>query len=116
MKQFMLIFRNDFKSEFQQSPEQMQQVMTQWIDWLAGITAEGKMADNGNRLGSTGKTVRNELVTDGPFTEIKEIVGGYIIVHGNEVGEAVLIAQKCPILSLGGSVEVRNVVDINGNA
>lgn len=115
MKEFMLIFRNDFKSEFQQSPEQMQQVMTKWMDWLAKITAEGKMSDKGNRLGSEGRTVKAGTITDGPYTEIKEIVGGYIIVKGNNIDDAVAIAGKCPILELGGSVEVRNVVDIAGN-
>lgn len=115
MKEFALFFRNDFKSEFEQSPDQAQQVMTQWMEWLSGIAAQGKMADNGNRLGKEGRVVKASAVTDGPFTEIKEIVGGYIVVKALNIEEASDIAAKCPILTLGGSVEVRNVVDINGN-
>ena len=108
-----MIFRNDYNTDAYQSPEQMQVLMQQWMDWLGSMAAQNKVVSSGNRLGSQGKVVRpGKLVTDGPYTELKEFVGGYIIVRADSVEEAAKMAKNCPILTVGGSVEVRDVVDI----
>jgi hypothetical protein len=110
MKEFLLVFRNDYKSMPKGSPEEMQAIMKQWMDWMGGIAAQNKLADKGNRLGSEGKVVRpNNVVTDGPYTEIKELIGGYISVKAASYDEAVEMAKGCPILLVGGNVEVRDV-------
>ena len=111
MKEFMMIFRNEKKNE-KPSPEQMQAMIKQWQDWIGGIAAQGKFVAT-NALGFEGKTIDAKgIVTDGPYTELKEIVGGYIIVKSENIDEALKLSEGCPVLSLGGKVEVRDVMVI----
>jgi len=118
MKEFVLVFRNSVNPDAKPSPEQMQQVMANWMDWMGNIAAQGKLADKGNRLSMTeAKTVKGgNAVTDGPYTEIKEFINGYIVVKTGSIDEAVEIAKKCPILQMGGNVEVRKVVAPDDNS
>lgn len=118
MKEFVLIFRNSVSPDFKPSPEQMQQVLTDWMNWMGSIAAQEKLVDQGNRLSmSQAKTVKpNDVITDGPFTEIKEFINGYIVVKGKSIEEAVSIAKDCPILSIGGNVEIRAVVTPDDNS
>jgi hypothetical protein len=110
MKDFLLLFRSDFARLAQVSPEQMQATTKKWMDWIGGIAAQNKLADRGNRLEKTGKVVKGEnVITDGPYSEIKESIGGYTIVKAATIDEAVEIAKGCPIYTLGGSVEVREI-------
>ncbi len=110
MKEFMMIFRNEKNNHPHPSPEQMQAAVKQWQDWIGGIAAQGKFVAT-NALGFEGKTINaNGLVLDGPYAEIKEIVGGYIIVKADNLDEAVKLADGCPTLSTGGKVEVRDVM------
>jgi hypothetical protein len=58
-----------------------------------------------------GKVVKpNNLVTDGPYMEIKESIGGYAVVKADSVEEAADLAKGCPVLNLGGNVEVREIM------
>lgn len=118
MKEFVLIFRNSANPDAKPSPEQMQQVMTSWMNWLGSIAAQDKLVDRGNRLSMTeAKTVTpNHMVTDGPYTEIKEYINGYTLVKASDMDEAVELAKQCPILSIGGKVEVRQVVSPDDNS
>lgn len=110
MKDFLLVFRNDYSQQTKPSPEEMQAVMKLWMDWIGGIAAQNKLTSAGNPLESGGKVVRaNNVITDGPYTEIKELIGGYSIVKAKDLDEAAGLAQGCPILSFGGNVEVREV-------
>ncbi|MEO6733103.1 MAG: YciI family protein [Ferruginibacter sp.] len=113
MKEFMMIFRNE-KQEGGQAPsaEQMQAVMKQWQDWIGGIAAQGKYGST-NRLQSEGKTIKpGNIIMDGPYAEVKEIVGGYLVVKANSLDEAMEMAKACPNILYGGSVEVRSVMSI----
>ncbi len=112
MKEFLLVFRNDYKAASSGSPEEMQATMKQWMDWIGGIAAQNKLVSPGSALKSGGKVVRpNNMVTDGPYTEIKELIGGYTIVKAANIDDATKLADGCPILFEGGNVEVR---EING--
>jgi hypothetical protein len=111
MKDFLLVFRNDYSKQPKASPEEMQAIMKQWMDWIGGIAAQNKLTNAGNPLGSAGKVVRaNNVITDGPYTEIKELIGGYTIVKAETIDEAAGLAKGCPILHVGGNVEVREVI------
>ncbi|MBX9784211.1 MAG: YciI family protein [Chitinophagaceae bacterium] len=113
MKEFMMIFRMAPMPNFQPAPEQMQESIKQWQDWIGGIAAQGKFGST-NQLGFTGKTLKADgAVTDGPYAEVKEIVGGYIIVKANDIDDALALAKGCPILYMGGHVEVRDIMQIN---
>ncbi|WP_309640683.1 YciI family protein [Flavobacterium sp.] len=113
MKEFMMIFRSEINESFGPSPEQMQSSIQHWMDWMGGIAAQGKMA-SGNRLSFEGKTLKpNNVIADGPYAEVKEIIGGYVVVKATNIDEAMKLAEGCPILNHGGHVEVRSVISIN---
>ena len=112
MKDFMLVFRMDYQNVPKGSPEEMQALMKRWMDWFGGIAAQNKLAQRGNRLvPGSGKVVKpNNVVTDGPYMEIKEAIGGYTIVKAESLEEATEFAKGCPIIKEGGNVEVREVM------
>lgn len=113
MKEFMMIFRHTPMANFQMSPEQMQAEIKKWQDWIGGIAAQGKFVST-NQLGFEGKTLLpNKTITDGPYAEVKEIVGGYVIVTASSIDEAIKLAEGCPILFIGGHVEVRDIMKLN---
>jgi hypothetical protein len=93
------------------SPEQTQKVSEEWMAWFKRLTEEGK-AVAGHPLGVEGKSVsgKNRIVTDGPFAETKEAIGGYFMLDVGTIEEAVTIAQQCPGLPYGAKVEVRPVL------
>jgi hypothetical protein len=112
MEDFLLVFRTDYSSMPKGSPEQMQALAKRWMDWFGSIAAQNKLVERGNRLvPGTGKVVKpNAIVTDGPYMEIKESIGGYVIVKAASLEEAAELAKGCPILNFNGNVEVREVM------
>ena len=110
MKEFMMIFRTEKSDRPAPSPEEMQAMVKVWQDWIGGIAAQDKFVAT-NALGGQGRTVSSKgVVSDGPYAELKEIVGGYIIVKANDLDEAVTLSKGCPTLAIGGTVEVRDVM------
>ena len=117
MNEFALIFRNDFQPEVKFSPVEMQVIMQQWQSWMGGMAARGQLANSGNRLGGNGKTLKpNNVVTNGPYAELKEMVSGYILIKADDIDAAAEIAKGCPILNVGGNVEVRNIIPVRSEA
>jgi hypothetical protein len=92
------------------SPEQMQQVADQWMAWFNRLKNEGK-AVAGNPLEPGGVVVsgKNGVVSDGPFAESKETIGGYFLLKVPTLEEAIAIARQCPCLPYGIRVEVRAI-------
>ena len=90
--------------------------MTQrWNDWYEGLAAAGKVQharplELGGRVVSG---VNGQRVVDGPYAEAKEVVGGYFFLTVADIDEATAIAQKCPGLAVGLTVEVRPVADVS---
>jgi hypothetical protein len=108
MKDFLFLFRMNGAPAG--SPDEMQAMTKRWMDWIGGIAAQNKLTDRGNRLFSSGKVLKpGNVITDGPYTEIKESIGGYSIVKANSLEEATELAKGCPGLTVGGSVEVREI-------
>jgi hypothetical protein len=109
---FMLIFRG---TDWYQglSPDQMQQVADQWMEWFHRLKAQGTVLA-GDPLEPQGKVVsgRNgRVVSDGPFVESKETIGGYFLLKVADFDQAVAIARQCPGLPYGIRVEVRPVAE-----
>lgn len=106
----MLIFRHEDGKKLA-SPEQMQTWMKQTMDWVGGIAAQNKFSGSGGLLFDEARVVsHNNVVTNGPFGDIKETIGGYIIVKASSVEEAVEFAKGSPVLQgEGNSVEVRKL-------
>jgi hypothetical protein len=106
---YLLIFRGtDWYKDL--SPEQMQQVADQWMAWFNRLKDENKCVA-GNPLEREGKIVsgKNRVVSDGPFAESKETIGGYFLLKVGSLDEAVAIARQCPGLPYGIRVEVRPI-------
>jgi hypothetical protein len=111
MDEFLLLMRLDIiTKEAQPSPEQMQVYMKMYQDWVGGIAAQNKFI-GGTGLSMEGKVVKsNNVITDGPFAEIKESIAGFIMVKAKDFEEATGFAKDCPILQgEGNSVEVRKI-------
>jgi hypothetical protein len=115
MNEFILLFRSAQNGDARPTPEQLKDISKPWQDWMGSIAAQNKLANRGNRLGFEGAAVLpGNVVTDGPYAEVKEILGGYIVVKTASMDEAIELAKGCPILNTGGNVEVRSIVQING--
>jgi hypothetical protein len=109
MSSFMLIFRNSAPAT--DSPEQMQQHMQKWSAWFEGLTRTGAYKGQGAPLEAGGKVVRGsrKAVSDGPYAEAKDLVGGYAIVEAPDLAAAVELARGCPTYEKEGAVEIRPV-------
>jgi hypothetical protein len=110
MNEFMLIFRHEDGTKVA-SPEQIQIWMKQTMEWIGGIAAQNKFVSGTGLPFDDARVVgSNKVVTNGPFGEIKETIGGFIIVKADSVEEAVEYAKDCPVLQGdGNSVEVRKI-------
>lgn len=115
MKDFMMLFHSEPNPDFNPTPEQIQEEVKLWQDWIGGIGAQGKLKNPGEALGFEGKTMHADgTVTDGPYAEVKEIIGGFIVVTAASVDEATELAKGCPALENGGKVEVRDIMVFEG--
>lgn len=109
MSQFMYLFRTNPAGTRSLSPEQMQQILKKWMDWMESLEKAGHLQNPGQRLDPSGKVVRGKAksVTDGPYVEVKDFVQGFLVVSANDLDHAVQLANGCPILENDGTVEVR---------
>ncbi len=110
MEEFALIMRHE-DGKKTASPEQIQAWMKQTMDWIGGIAAQNKFVSGTGLPFDDARVVRPKgIVTNGPFGEIKETIGGFIVVKANSVDEAVEFAKGCPVLQgEGNSMEVRKI-------
>ena len=110
MSQFIYLFRG---GDIPASPEQMQKNMEKWVAWFKDLGATGHLKDPGNPLQPTGKVIKGKqkVITDGPYAEVKDVVGGYTVVEARDLTHALELSKDCPILDAGGSLEVRPVQD-----
>ena len=111
MKEYILLFRHE-NANGKVSPEQMQQWMKQQMDWVAGIAAQNKFVSGTGLLFEDAKVVNHQkMITNGPFGDIKETLGGYVIVKAESAEEAAEFAKGTPILmGEGNTVEVRQIL------
>src|SRR5690348_15513691 len=110
MKEFALLFRQPSYDYSQVSPADMQALTKKWQDWINGIKEQGKLSSHGPRLAAEGKVLKTGgVVTDGPFVEIRERLGGFIVVKAESLEDATTLAHGCPTLAVNGSVEIRPI-------
>ncbi|MBV9180098.1 MAG: hypothetical protein JO356_02200 [Acidobacteria bacterium] len=97
------------------SPEQMQKTMEKWRLWFKELGEKGCLKDIGHPLENVGKVVqgKQKSITDGPFAEAKDVVGGFTLIRARDLDQAVELSENCPILEVGGSVEVRPIQILN---
>ncbi|HEX5481166.1 MAG TPA: YciI family protein [Terriglobia bacterium] len=112
MNEFVFLYRG---GETGRSPERAQQMMQKWMDWFKELAEKGRIKDRGQPLERAGKLVngKRKAVTDGPFAEAKDVVGGYTLILAKDLDEAAEFSKGCPILEVDGQVEVRPVMKLN---
>jgi len=108
----MFIFQGGMPSDA--SPEQMQESMGKWMAWIEKLNKEGKYVA-GEPLLPGGKLIKgkNKTVTDGPYTEGKELVGGFFVVNAADINEAVKLCDDYPDYENGGSIQVRQIMKLD---
>jgi hypothetical protein len=108
MSQFALVYRNGQRDL---SLEEMQRHISDCEKWFNDLLARGCIKDRGVPLGSDQSAVvsKHEVIHDGPFSEAKDLIGGFTLVEAADLAEAIRIAKTCPVVDVGGSVEVRPV-------
>ena len=109
MAKFAFIYRDTGDRVAKMTPEEMQQHGQKWYAWISEGMQRGWMTDAGDALTEEGRVVRAKVVTDGPFVESKEIVGGFSVVQADTLDAAAQLAKGCPGLEVGGTVEVRRL-------
>lgn len=115
MKDFMMLFHSEPNPDFNPTPEQIQEEVKAWQDWMGSIAAQGKLKNPGEALGFEGKIMHSDgTITDGPYAEVKEIIGGFTIVSADSIDGAIKLAEGCPALQNGGKVEVRDIMNFEG--
>ncbi len=110
MNEYMLIFRHQDGLKVG-SPEQLEQWMNQTREWMSRVAAKNQLVGGNGLAFDDAKVVRYKgVVTDGPFGEIKETLGGYVIVKAASSVEAAEMAKDFPVLQGdGNSIEVRRI-------
>jgi hypothetical protein len=112
---FMLLLRGGISNR-ELSPEQLQAQIAKYMSWIDSLRRKGHFLA-GEPLDEEGKLLSGhnaETVTDGPFAESKEAIGGYFIISARDLAAAVEISKGCPIFANGGTVEVRPIQQIPG--
>jgi hypothetical protein len=105
--EYLVISRGEWDKSL--SRDQIENVIDQFYRWLDRLVEEGKMR-RGQRLTYEGKTItQKNVITDGPFGESKEVIGGFWFVIASSLDEAARIASGNPCLDCGLSVEVRPI-------
>jgi len=94
------------------TPAELQKIMTRFGVWMDGLRAKDAVVGT-NGLQHAGKIIRGSLaepvITDGPYVEAKEVVGGYVLVQARSLAAAVAMAKRCPGLDYRMTIEVRPV-------
>ena len=112
MAEFLYLYRG---GRMAASPEQMQNTMQKWMAWFKQLSDKGHIKNMGHPLERTGKLVTGskKTVTDGPFAEAKDAVGGYSLLEARDLDQAVELSKGCPIFEGEGTVEVRPIMQMN---
>ena len=116
MSQYLYLYRaHPAARSDAMSAERAQQNMQRWMAWMQELDAKGHLKDRGQPLEHGGKVVTGEskTVTDGPYAETKDLVGGFSLVEARDIEQAVELSRGCPILAVGGSVEVRPIMKMD---
>lgn len=110
--EYLLVFRETTPERYEaMSREERRRALDRWNEWCDGLVAEGRL-QSGHTLAPEARTVSHSAdrsALDGPFTEAKEVIGGYLLLTATDLDEATAIAERCPNLPYGMTVEVRPI-------
>jgi hypothetical protein len=121
MSQFMVLLYDSADAAAQwtrMSPEEMQQCIEQYVAWSRSLEEKGVLIATEKLRDGVGRVLRGRggrpAVTDGPFTETNEIIGGYFLVEAADLDEAAALCHDCPHLEFGGTIEIREIEPVGG--
>lgn len=113
MAEYMLLLHEEPQDFSQLSPDAIQAVIGEYVAWSRKLEAEGKLIDGKKLKDDGGKQLSgwdgDFRISDGPFAEVKEVIGGYFAVAAADYDEASAIARDCPHLKYGGRIELREI-------
>jgi hypothetical protein len=113
MPNYLLLLHQNAVRPRPSSPDQFLAVTKEYMAWTDRIRAEGRHKAGDKLTDDAGKVITAQggrtTVTDGPYAESKEVVGGYYIISAGDYAEACRVAETCPHLKFGGRIEVRQI-------
>jgi hypothetical protein len=113
MSQFMLLLYDNPSAFANVTPEQMQQVIQEYNAWAGKLGQEGRLVGGEKLKDEGGKIIKQDgkqvKVTDGPYSETKEVIGGYFIIKADNYAQAVDISKTCPHVKYGPRIDVRQI-------
>jgi len=110
MPEFLYLYRGGQRGT---TPQESEQIMQRWMNWFKELG--GHLKDGGQPLEPEGKVVKGKAgpITDGPYAETKDLVGGYTLIEADSLARAAELAKGCPILERQGIVEVRPIMKLD---
>lgn len=108
MPNYILVLRDDPASFASLSPAEMEAIIMRYVEWRRSRTAAGQVLEGNKLQDGSGRVLSGGTVTDGPFAEAKEVIGGYFVISAKDYDEAVAIASTCPHVDFG-TIEIREV-------
>ncbi|MBL9095288.1 MAG: transcription initiation protein [Alphaproteobacteria bacterium] len=116
MPNYMLFLHEDQRQFDGRSHDEMMRIIKEYGAWAAKMREEKRFVGGEKLTDDAGKVLRNKqgkiVVTDGPYAESKEVVGGYFAITAKDYAEACEVAKECPHLKYGGRVEVRAIHEL----
>lgn len=113
MAQYMLFLRGGEVTDGERTPEESEQIRSPYAAWAGKLHREGKLvsAEEVDGQHVTLRRPNGHVVTDGPFPETRETIGGYFLIKVEDEKEALEIAAACPILERGGQVDLHKIIE-----
>jgi hypothetical protein len=113
MPKFMFLMHDRPEAFAKMTPDQMQQVVQRYIAWGKSLRDKKRLAGGHKLTDEPGRVMRKKrgkvLVSDGPYAESREVLGGYFLIKAKSYDEVAALALDCPHLDYGGTIEVRQV-------
>ena len=113
MPNYLLLLHGNPGRPRPSSPDEVTARIKEYMAWTDRIRAEGRHKAGEKLTNDPGKAIRagsgRAAITDGPYAESKEVVGGFYIIAAGDYEEACRVAETCPHLKFGGGIEVRQI-------
>ena len=117
MAQFLFVLYDDPSADSELSPAEIQSIIAEYSAWAQEMGAQGKHLGGNKLTDDGGRTLRPSeseiLVSDGPYAEAKEVLGGYFLIEAADYDEAVALARECPHVRFGSRLDVRQIHEMD---
>lgn len=109
----MLIFRAQLNPNYKPTNEEMMAMKQAWGSWIGGFAQNARLVSS-HQLGFQGRVIKgNEIASNGYLKSEEQSISGNLVIKAESIEEAEEMAKGCPILNVGGSVEIRNTLAVH---